>query len=332
MYQWYREATICYAYMSDVRDGSEQPILEELQTRIIRNATYQQEIRQTSFARARWWTRGWTLQELLAPGSVLFYSSNWQLLGSRRALAIIIHTVTGIDASVLSGMASPWRLSVARRLSWAAGRQTARIEDITYSLLGLLGINMPLLYGEGESAFRRLREEIIKSTDDHSIFAWRDRRDRLAEDSLLAPSPFSFGDCGDIVSWKADRDARPAPYILTNTGLSITLRIAHVDDATPLTPFMKFRRLTASHAFAVLNCRRESDFSACLGIMVQRTTSVDSTDAIDPDIIHYKCANLRGERIASIHLNDKLLATPSTTILLSSGNPPGYPGITYTKE
>jgi len=123
------------------------------------------------FAKSRWFTRGWTLQELLAPPVVRFYSAHWVFLGSRDVLGSQITDITRIDRDFLQGR--DLRLaSIAQRMSWAALRETSRREDIAYCLLGIFDIHMPLLYGEGTKAFIRLQEEIMKSVFDYSLFAW----------------------------------------------------------------------------------------------------------------------------------------------------------------
>lgn len=118
------------------------------------------------FAKSRWFTRCWTLQELIAPKTVSFYGSAWNFLGTKVSLTALISTITGVDRTVLYAfgpMSSLGEICVARKMSWAANRQTSRVEDEAYCLLGLFGVNMPLLYGEGRAAFTRLQEESIKS-------------------------------------------------------------------------------------------------------------------------------------------------------------------------
>lgn len=126
-----------------------------------------------SFRSSRWFTRGWTLQELLAPTFLEFLDRDWNLIGSREEWATEVERATGIEVKQLANFQP---CSIATKLSWAAKRQTTRVEDRAYSLLGLLGINMPLIYGEGEKAFTRLQHELIRSSNDESIFAWGDPR------------------------------------------------------------------------------------------------------------------------------------------------------------
>lgn len=155
MFRWYRRSGVCYAFLSDVDDHGEG--LESM------------------LSRSRWFTRGWTLQELIAPETVEFYSKNWRriAISSRAAqpndrseeeqdFQRIISDITGIDEELLNGHLSLDDFSVANRMRWAAKRQTTRVEDRAYCLMGLFNVNMPLLYGEGERAFIRLQEEILR--------------------------------------------------------------------------------------------------------------------------------------------------------------------------
>ncbi|CAH0046319.1 unnamed protein product [Clonostachys solani] len=176
MYYWYEEADVCYAYLADV------------------TATYE-------MASSKWFTRGWTLQELIAPRSMIFYDKDWQVLGTKEELGEIISACTRIPRSILSGEGDLMSQSIAQRMSWASQRKTTRIEDRAYSLLGIFGINMSLIYGERENAFIRLQEEIMRISDDQTIFAWRSRDHR---GGLLATSPDAFSDGMNIVRFDKD--------------------------------------------------------------------------------------------------------------------------------
>lgn len=125
-----------------------------------------------NLARSRWFTRGWTLQELIAPANLIFFSMDWRPLGTKSQLHNILSSITGIEKKFLNSD-NLELASIAKKMSWAASRRTSRIEDIAYSLLGIFDVNMPLIYGEGKKAFKRLQEELLKTrTDDHSLFAW----------------------------------------------------------------------------------------------------------------------------------------------------------------
>ena len=155
MFRWYKYAHVCYAYLSDVPDNQ-----------------YPREPG-SKFQTSRWFQRGWTLQELLAPKRLIFYNSEWQPLGTKVRLSRVVESITGIPHLFLKGIVDLYGASVAQRMSWAAQRDTKRKEDLAYCLLGIFGIAMPMIYGEGgEQAFLRLQEQIIKATTDHSILAW----------------------------------------------------------------------------------------------------------------------------------------------------------------
>jgi hypothetical protein len=151
MFRWYRNAAKCYVYLSDVwvrkRRSSDQ---------------FSEYTWESAFRGSRWFTRGWTLQELLAPSSVEFFSQEGSRLGDKRTLEQQIHERTGIDILALQG-APLSQFGVDKRLSWANNRQTTCEEDKAYSLLGIFNVYLPLIYGEGkEHALQRLREEINK--------------------------------------------------------------------------------------------------------------------------------------------------------------------------
>lgn len=158
MFRWYQRANICYVYLEDVdwRPGVVDP-----------------EDMKGEFARARWFTRGWTLQELIAPRDMVFYDQKWTEVGTKASLVTAISLITGIDLAVVAGIRSLGDICVAERMTWAAHRETSKVEDMAYSLFGIFDVNMPLLYGEGAKAFVRLQEEILKEQDDMSIFAWQ---------------------------------------------------------------------------------------------------------------------------------------------------------------
>jgi hypothetical protein len=152
MFSWYRDAARCYVYLSDV-------VINEA------NATehHSESTWLSRFCVSRWFTRGWTLQELLAPPTVHFFSREGRLLGDKVSLETQIHGITGIPIRALRG-ANLSTFSVEERLSWTQGRSTTRREDKVYSLLGLFNVRMPMLYGEGEEfALQRLKREIARS-------------------------------------------------------------------------------------------------------------------------------------------------------------------------
>lgn len=194
MYQWYKNAEICIVYLVDFAVAEDKAkALEALD-------------------KARWFKRGWTLQELLAPENVVFYDKNWREIGTRVSLRKHISGATGIDPTYLE---DPSNASVATKMSWASSRKTGKPEDIAYCLLGLFDVNMPLLYGEGAvKAFRRLQHEILQTQEDESIFAWTNNHTQEEQFTytwtkptstgqyfgpLFAPMPSNFAYSKDIV-------------------------------------------------------------------------------------------------------------------------------------
>lgn len=149
MFRWYQNSTRCYAYLSDTSAQADSSQAEW----------------EASFRKSRWFTRGWTLQELIAPRNVEFFSQQGVRLGDRNTLLPVIEDITGLPVSILAGK-SLSDYSVPERISWSATRSTTREEDRAYSLLGICNVHMPLIYGEGEdSAFKRLKQEAKKAYD-----------------------------------------------------------------------------------------------------------------------------------------------------------------------
>ncbi|THU93947.1 HET-domain-containing protein, partial [Dendrothele bispora CBS 962.96] len=155
MYGLYENAEVCYVYLPDA-SSEEDP----------RDPG-------SGFAKSRWFTRGWTLQELIAPSaSVVFLDHSWKEIGTRYSLRDVISAITSVPVRLLED-GDLTKYSIAQKMSWAAFRKTTRPEDRAYSLMGLFDICMPPIYGEGGAkAFMRLQQEIIKTSDDRSIFAW----------------------------------------------------------------------------------------------------------------------------------------------------------------
>lgn len=152
MFRWYQKATRCYVYLSDVSTRERNA-----------NDKFLEYTWESAFRASQWFTRGWTLQELLAPTSVEFFSREGQRLGDKGSLEVQIQEVTGIALSVLQG-APLSQFGIDERMSWAANRQTTREEDNAYCLLGMFGVHLPLIYGEGRvHAFKRLMKEIHSS-------------------------------------------------------------------------------------------------------------------------------------------------------------------------
>ena len=257
MFAYYNRSNLCIAYLGDVLphyqndDGG--------------------ELRDKAFGRSRWFTRGWTLQELIAAKRKYFCAQDWSLIGDKDSLRDSLHSITLIDPAVLK---HPWQkriCSIAERMSWAARRETTRPEDEAYCLMGIFSVNMPLLYGEGgKKAFLRLQQEILKDSTDHSLFTWtaipgthfeepsdNEIFDTIGygnEGGLLAYSPREFADCGGIrvqfTKGLADRE----PYDMTNVGLRIRLPTIELDE---------------SKHIAILDCSNNNSGDVYLGIRLR---------------------------------------------------------------
>lgn len=156
VFRWFQNAKSCYVYLSDVS--------------FEKHTSNSRSLRES-----RWFTRGWTLPELLAPKVVQFFTTDGKFIGDKISMVTEIHNITGIPISALQG-APLSDFSIDERMSWAKERRTKREEDAAYALLGLFNVYMPLIYGEGaENALSRLRNEIIlrNGGDVHQI--WGDK-------------------------------------------------------------------------------------------------------------------------------------------------------------
>jgi hypothetical protein len=241
MFQWYQKAVVCYVYLSDVGHGSKADILQP----------------DSAFRTSRWFKRGWTLQELIAPSSLIFFSREWSELGTKSSLKDIVSEVTTIQSEVLSGQGgttsfSPYILqnfSIAQKMSWTASRETTREEDSAYSLMGIFDVHMPMLYGEGKFAFIRLQEEIMKRSCDQTIFAWKSLI--FGESGLLASSASFFAESGNIVR-AGKLDTRP--FVLTNRGINMELQFKQSNNS--------------AISFAVLDCMEIGHADSRLSLVV----------------------------------------------------------------
>ncbi|KAK6841516.1 hypothetical protein PG989_009935 [Apiospora arundinis] len=236
MYAWYRRARRCYVYLDDV------------------DAYQFNDLR-----KCRWLSRGWTLQEFIAPADINFYSKDWSLLFTKENDIRELSTMTGISLEIML-TCDPSLASVAQRMSWAARRVTTRPEDMAYCLLGIFDVNMPMLYGEGRhKAFLRLQEEIMKKSDDQSLFAWRKQEESYSSYSgLLAPSPKEFVDSHDVAFVDESLEARP--YVSTNKGISLRL------DLIPYRADINERDVY----LAFLDCRYPGPQGKHIGILLKR--------------------------------------------------------------
>jgi hypothetical protein len=244
MFRWYRNAVACFAFLADDKGADD-------------------------FERSRWFTRGWTLQELLAPHRLFFFDSGWDFIGDKLEWAQRIASITAIGAEVITS--GGWETCcVAEKMSWAARRTTTRAEDMAYCLLGLFDVNMPLLYGEGgEKAFIRLQEEILKESEDQSIFAWdaTATSDGIVQIGALATSPAQFRSGGSIEAVSQLENQ----VVLTAKGVQAHLPIVRLPND--------------SDEVALLACRYKMDINSLVGIPVKlEPGGVSSAPSCGPTI------------------------------------------------
>lgn len=251
MYKWYEQAGICFAYLADVP---------------------QKEMKDS-----RWFTRGWTLQELIAPANLEFFDAMWTRLGSKEDHLQVISDCTSIPPSLFSGESDVDDFCIAQKMSWAANRSTSRIEDRAYSLLGLFGVHIPLIYGEGENAFVRLQEEIMRVTDDHTLFAWRHEDSRAG---LLAVSPDAFVDSHDIIPF--------VPFGFRGDAATSSSRGIYLE--------LNFTGIGGEAlGIAILHCKYKNDEGGLIAIYLQDTSltmklfrRVDSANFSRLDLTKFK--------------------------------------------
>ncbi|TLD20579.1 hypothetical protein PspLS_08735 [Pyricularia sp. CBS 133598] len=199
MYRWYAQAAVCIVYLGDLSATITDSALAAGQLHT-----------------CKWFTRGWTLQELIAPKIVNFYNSDWRFVGSKsQHFASAIAGFTNIAKDVLLHNKDPSEYTVAQRMSWASGRKTKRPEDRAYSLMGLFDISMPPVYGEQDKAFQRLQEEVIRTNPDMSILAWYPVSPGPSRLRLFASSPDEFQprNCPKRLRW--------GHTTVTNMGLKV---------------------------------------------------------------------------------------------------------------
>lgn len=260
MFSWYRDASICFVYLADFQS----------QMTHLGHATAWHDSPKAEgeheISRCRWFSRSWTLQEMLAPAPdiVSFFDAKWQSCGTLEDNAKLIAGATGIDHNVLRATNHRKQMfkaqSVAQKMCWTACRTSTRKEDRAYSLLGLFDVNMPIIYGEGDKAFARLQEAVMRTDPyDYTIFAWN-RQFRESgpgrHNTLLAPSPDDFRGCEDLVSL-ASNSIRPYQAVAHGVCIEVpALRVSSAGGETLL---------------AILPCRRTSrESSESIALMLYR--------------------------------------------------------------
>lgn len=334
MYRWYQRSAICYAYLSDLSPSDSLD---------------------TALPSCRWFTRGWTLQELIAPTEMRFFDRSWIDRGSKESLCTKLSEITGIDPRVLRHELPLSSIAAAQRMSWAAKRETTRIEDRSYSLLGLFGVHMPMIYGEEERAFRRLQEEIIKSSLDMTIFAWKMPEHTKPLDypgtqyvcGLLASSPDDFWDSGHVISIPSTSNNE---FSLSNKGIKSQTRCTNSEaqsgaSALPLGFVFRPKSFTNpnpdGHTMSIRIRRcgfdqfvRQDPWSLLAGILIPSEAQTKSqteyflselpnTSERDSEGTRYcpKAPFLAARRYSVLQL--QLLAQTGASILHVDGWPPG---------
>ncbi|KAJ8133551.1 hypothetical protein O1611_g78 [Lasiodiplodia mahajangana] len=213
MFEWYKQSQVCFAYIADLPP-------------VAKGDSPLHWLRQRQY---RWFTRGWTLQELIAPRMLVFFDNTWNFRGDKSTLFSELSLKTGIDGLVLvESDRYLTKAPVALKMSWASARETTRVEDVAYCLLGIFDINMPLIYGEGVKAFIRLQEEIVKDHNDPTLFSWVSKSERENKSQsfrgILANSPSEFADCGEIKGF-FELGLNPE-FSLTNNRLRMEAKLA----------------------------------------------------------------------------------------------------------
>ena len=240
MFHWYKNAQQCCIYLFDFPEYSTKPSRSEVVAHLLP---------------CRWFKRGWTLQELLAPSDLVFYSRAWQKIGDGNDLANIIASITHIPEEALMSPNRLGEFSIAQRMSWASKRETTRPEDIAYCLMGIFDVNMPLLYGEGNKAFIRLQEHVAKDSDDQSIFCWQREpvHGEFQEEtsSFWAASPRDYQHSS---VYQPIRTGTAQPFTITNAGLQITGKLQVYDDSWRL--FLNCYNNKIPHTFVKLPLKR----------------------------------------------------------------------------
>ncbi|KAK5740102.1 hypothetical protein LTR17_004814 [Elasticomyces elasticus] len=216
MYAWYQNAEVSYALLSDV-DGTCAVASDGERAELGACSSDFNSQRIQQFRRSRWFQRGWTLQELIAPRRIVFYSKDWTIFDDLPGLLPTVSEITNIPETVLRHEKKLGDCTFAQRLSWASGRETKRIEDQAYSLLGILDVVMPPHYGEGSKAFLRLQKVLLSEEGGMTVLAWNSQ-DLAQSACLLAPSLACFRESGDIEAELSSLTT--AEYSFTNVGLS----------------------------------------------------------------------------------------------------------------
>lgn len=234
MFRWYAHSTHCYVFLTDYHLPPSPSAPRDITS-------------------SKWFTRGWTLQELIAPPRLSFFDADWKFVGTKRDLGADIASCTRINLNLLTATTiEDIRIgldecTVAMRMSWAARRKTKRPEDLAYCLLGIFDLSMPMLYGEGERAFTRLQEMIIQETNDMSIFAWQTSSDFAPATEFSDREEGGAGYSGVLAERPSDFDighhiipsrfpAMIPEYAVTNKGLRIDVKLRQITQGVLFMP------------------------------------------------------------------------------------------------
>ncbi|OAQ74236.1 HET domain-containing protein [Pochonia chlamydosporia 170] len=334
MFKWYQQSSICYAYLKDFEIPGGQSLEAQ------RHAQVTLLIGNKDFCSSRWFDRGWTLQELIAPRHVVFFDKNWIGFGSRdETLFTAICDRTRILPQVFtsrhcmcSSASTSGALSVLRSgkckgcnardnlpdilgslnaaiiMNWATNRSTTRVEDMSYSLIGLFNVNLPLLYGEGDKAFMRLQAAILARNNDHSLLLWREKPERdeatFSRPGCLSRSPKGFEVAAPIVPQREyydfDNEMVPRlavgladnmePIELSETVLKLTLWLCPCKVGYPFGDRSNVEfDVQKDWALGILNCHSASDYLVRPAILVShmgadlyRRIACDSIFLVNP--------------------------------------------------
>jgi hypothetical protein len=202
MYQWYEAAGVCYVYLADVPTG------------LGPGATTQ------AVRKSRWFSRGWTLRELIAPESIIFYNNNWEELGTKDSLRLLISHITTIKREALQSPSNVMDFSVAQRISWASMREPQGPRTLHIALWDYSASTCHCCTGRVTEHSSGFKEEIPKTTVDHSILAWK-RKDSQNASGLLASSPADSSQCDNLIHV---RNSSSSPVSTTSRGIHLQVR------------------------------------------------------------------------------------------------------------
>jgi len=268
MYSYYTHAEWCIAYLDDVELDETQPEIFSEAGRVL--------------SRSAWFSRGWTLQELIAPLKLTFYAKSWNKIGTKADLCVPVSIASNIAEKVLRDREAISAVGISEKMSWAASRVTTRPEDEAYSLMGIFGVNMATLYGEGRSsAFRRLQLEILRTSTDHTLFAWESK---TVNGDMLAPSVLCFANGAFYEPWEYSLgltgilDLMPN-YDMTNAGLRIQLPLRR-------TPVCK------GLYSAILACRHKLDPEFSVAIYISRLGGSSNFPRFCREVLNGKALHL----------------------------------------